>query len=132
MINLFIKDFKKLNMDFIGLYLTTFISSLLVLITSHYKNSVDVLTAIYVISMGVSTICMIVCLILPFFKYYINNIRDFSKSIKDDLFDAKVISTVMTILLSLIVVVIFFIAPTFSTEVKSKFLFNLISPTYIS
>ena len=123
MLKLFLEDFKKTNIGLVGLYLTTLISSLIVLITGNYKN-IDFLTAIYVIAMGVSTICLIVCLILPFFRYYLNINHIFTKK-NPNKYDAKVLTTIITILISLIVVFIAFVN-TYSSHTIFKFLFDLL------
>ncbi len=123
MLKTFLEDLKKTNIGLVGLYLTTLISSFVVLIAGNYKN-IDFLTAIYVIAMGVSTICLIVCLILPFFRYYLNINHIFNKK-SSDKYDAKVLTIIVTILISLMVIFIAFVN-TYSNHTFFKFIFDLL------
>ncbi len=119
MLKYFIDDFKATNSGLISLYLTTLISSLLVLLTSSYKNSVDFLTAIYVIAMGVSTICLLVCLILPFFRFFLNIHSIFEeRDIKK--YDAKVMTLFVTIVVSFLIIFVAFVN-TYSNHTVFKF-----------
>ena len=112
MLKLLKEDFIETNKVNFVLYIVTFVSSLLVLISSNYKDSVDIFTATFVLCMGISTLSMLICLILPFVKSFLNNEsifkQDKNKIIKEK-YDVKVITIILTIILSLLVLGLSFV-----------------------
>ena len=112
MLKLLKEDFIETNKVNFVLYIVTFVSSLLVLISSNYKDNIDVFTATFVLCMGISTLSMLICLILPFVKSFLNNEsifkQDKKKPIKEK-YDVKVITILLTIILSLLVLGISFV-----------------------
>ncbi len=128
MLKLLKKDFIETNKTNFILYIVTFVSSLIVLISSSYKDSIDALTATFVLCMGVSTLSMLVCLILPFVKSFLNNESIFKqdkKKIEKRKYDVKIISIILTVLLSFIVIGVSFVN-TYSKNSIFKYISDLI------
>lgn len=129
MYKLFKEDFQETNKGLIGLYLTTLISSLLVLISGNYKGS-DVFMAIFVIGMGISTIGMIICIILPFVRFCLSFNNFFEKKDKK-MYDAKVLSILLTIALSFVILTVSFVN-TYSNHTVFKFVQDLMTDRHLA
>ena len=125
------KDFLDTNKSLFVLYLVTFISSLIVLISNTYKDRIDTFTATFVLCMGVATLSMIICLILPFVRCFLNNESIFVKDKKKFKYDIKIITIFLTILLSFVIVGISFVN-TYSKHSLFKFLEDLINDKHLS